>query len=184
MKNEENGFAGHVRGHVLAAGRGVVGGFFLACLVVMLGGCAGGGGSGAPSNALKVMNDTPGEVVAMVWSGEALPKDPAEPVKESAAVTRTIPAGETWVVELAEWKTGASSVVATLAARGSGQDLSAAQWIDVEGARPWAVRVYGESPNLRVMRVYETTDSGKMGRTLGPRPPPVGTAGGLVGPQR
>lgn len=161
---------------------GVIGLAFLAAV----GGCAGqGAGSDAPANALRVMNDAIGPAVVSVWSGDAIPKDPQEPVKESAAVTRTIPQGDTWVVELADWTgPGASSVVAAVAVRGEGQDLGAAQWIDVDGQRPWTVRVFGQAPNLRVMRVYPATDPGRMQRTLGPRPPPVGTTGGLVSPQR
>ena len=157
----------------------------LCAVALVLGGCANSNSSTTPANALRVMNDALGPAVVSVWSGDAIPKDPKDPVKESAAVTQVIPQGDSWVVELADWTgPGASSVVAAVAVRGEGQDLSAAQWIDVDGQRPWTVRVFGEAPNLRVMRVYPATDPGRMQRTLGPRPPPIGTTGGLVSPQR
>lgn len=168
-----------------SSGRSEVVGLLIAALSLVLAGCASDGGTTTPPNALRVMNDALGPVVVSVWSGDAIPKDPQEPVKAEAAVTRTIPEGESWVVELAQWTgPGASSVVATAAVYGVGQDLGAAQWIDVEGQRPWTIRVFGEAPNLRVMRVYAATDPGRMQRTVGPRPPPVGTTGGLVSPQR
>lgn len=168
--------------------RSEVVGLLIAALSLVFVGCASDGATATPANALRVMNDALGPVVVSVWSGDAIPKDPQEPVKAEAAVTRTIPEGESWVVELAQWTggggAGASSVVATAAVYGAGQDLGAAQWIDVEGQRPWTIRVFGQVPNLRVMRVYAATDPGRMQRTVGPRPPPVGTTGGLVSPQR
>lgn len=151
----------------------------------LLGGCAGGAGS---PNQLVVTNDSAGAIEAMVWAGDALPPDPQTPVKMEAAITNSIGAGQIWRVDLPERSAAsqsASSTVATLAVRAQGEDIALSKWIDVEGVRPWVVRVFGESPNLRVARVIQQPDDGRMQRAIGPRPPSVGSTGGFgSGPQR
>lgn len=156
----------------------------LGLLVAVLGGCAGGSGA----NELIVTNDSPGVVEALVWAGDALPTDPESPVKRDDAIANAIDAGSAWRLELPA-RSGdsgaASSVVATIAIRAAGEDLSQSQWINVEGPRPWMIRVFGEAPNLRVARVVQQEDPGRMRRTVGVRPPPVGSTGGFgSGPQR
>lgn len=157
----------------------------LGLLVASLVGCSGGG-SGA--NELIVTNDSPGAIEALVWAGDALPPDPETPVKKDEAIAGTIDPGSAWRLDLParSGESGAaSSVVATVAVRAQGEDLSQSRWINVEGARPWMIRVFGEAPNLRVARVVQQDDPGRMRRTVGVRPPPVGSTGGLgSGPQR
>lgn len=153
----------------------------LAALV--LGGCAGSAGN---PNELLVNNDSANTVEMMVWAGDALPKDPEAPLKQDAALTGTIEPGSSWRVDLpARTDAGASSVVATVAVRAQGEDLGSSQWINVEGQRPWIIRVFGQAPNLRVARVIQQNDERRMQRTVGPRPPSVTTGGfGTAGPQR
>ncbi len=161
--------------------------FTLACSLLV--GCAAGPGE----DELRVMNDSKGSVAVDLWSGDGLPKDPTQGMREEAAERQTLPPGGTWKVTLAkrtpEGPVGAaSSVVAMLAVRGEAEPTTAAQWIALEGTRPpggWAVRVFGESPNLKVARVSSAQESDRMERTLGPRPPSIGTMGGASpGPQR
>lgn len=167
-------------------GRGLFFGNLLAvALTVGLGGCAG---NGTGANDLVVTNDSQGAVEALVWAGDALPPDPETAVKKDDAIARTIHAGDVWRLDLpmrSGESVAASSVIATVAVRAQGEDLSQSRWINIDGARPWMIRVFGEAPNLRVARVVQQDDAGRMRRTVGVRPPPVGSTGGLgSGPQR
>ncbi|MGH7244854.1 MAG: hypothetical protein ACREJD_15680 [Phycisphaerales bacterium] len=145
-------------------------------------GCSGGGTN---PNQLIVNNDSNVSVAALVWAGDVLPTDPNAALKQDAAIAGTIAAGGSWRVDIPARTTGASSTVATVAVREEGQDLGTSQWINVEDPRPWMIRVFGESPNLRVARILQQTDDRQMQRTVGPRPPSVGPTGGFgSGPQR
>ncbi|MBX3388099.1 MAG: hypothetical protein KF691_01445 [Phycisphaeraceae bacterium] len=157
----------------------------LGLITAALVGCAGVGTS---SNELIVTNDSPSAVEALVWAGDALPPDPETPVKKDQAIAKQIDSGGTWRLDLPA-RSGetlsASSVIATVAVRAQDEDLGQSRWINIEGPRPWMIRVFGEAPNLRVARVLQQDDTGRMQRTVGVRPPPVGSTGGLgSGPQR
>lgn len=152
---------------------------------LVLGACAGSGGTNP--NQLSVANDSLNVIETLVWAGDALPSDPNASLKQDAAIARTVPAGDLWRVDLptrTAASEGASSIVATIAVRAQGQGLDQSQWINVEGPRPYAIRVFGEAPNLRVARVLQQDDTGRMQRTVGPRPPSVVTGGFGSGPQR
>lgn len=153
-------------------------------LTLALGACAGNANN---PNQLIVTNDSLNAIEAMVWAGDALPSDPQASLKQEAAISNSVAAGDVWRVDLparTSASEGASSIIATVAVRAQGQDLGLSQWINVEGPRPFAIRVFGEAPNLRVARVLQQEDPGRMQRTIGPRPPPVATGGFGSGPQR
>lgn len=160
--------------------------FLLCCLSVAaclsaLGGCSSGA---ATSNQLIVNNDSSVPVAALVWAGDALPSDPQASVKQDDAIAGTIASGGSWRVDIPARAPGAPSTVATVAVREEGADLGTSQWINVEDPRPWMIRVFGESPNLRVARILQQADDRRMQRTVGPRPPSVSTGGFGSGPQR
>ncbi|MBL8877376.1 MAG: hypothetical protein JNM86_16415 [Phycisphaerae bacterium] len=149
-------------------------------------GCSSGGAS---PNQLIINNDSNVSVAALVWAGDALPSDPQASVKQDDAIAGTIAAGGSWHVDLPARTPGApggpsTATVATVAVREAGSDLATSQWINVEDPRPWMIRVFGESPNLRVARILQQSDDRRMQRTVGPRPPSVSTGGFGSGPQR
>ncbi|MBL8887687.1 MAG: hypothetical protein JNK16_13595 [Phycisphaerales bacterium] len=160
------------------------------CALVLVGCATGGGGTNA--NQLSVANDSLNTIEALVWAGDALPPDPNASLKQDAAIANTVPAGDLWRFDLplrtassdGATSDGATGIIATIAVRAQGQSLDQSQWINVEGPRPWAIRVFGEAPNLRVARVLQQDDTGRMQRTVGPRPPSVVTGGFGSGPQR
>jgi len=161
---------------------------FMLGIVLALALCACAGSGGGNPNQLVVTNDSLNAIEAMVWAGDALPPDPQTPVKADSAIAKSVPTGDIWRVDLparTASSEGASSIIATVAVRAQGQDLGLSQWINVEGPRPWAIRVFGEAPNLRVSRVLPQEENGRMQRTVGPRPPSIGSTGGFgSGPQR